>query len=216
MRSPLALGLAVALVGCSGGDDRSADVEQRPPPAPVILPDAAPSPDQLPVQPRFDPSGAAVGEPPVASGGDRPVTRDRRMLALMLVSTPSGATAAVDGKVVGRTPTYWEGPFTGREREFTFVLSGYTMARYRFVPIQDGFVHGTLEHVGDGDAGVPAIPAPVEESPPPFQPVAIDAAPPPPRRPPPDAPPPSPLPPDAGVPVPDAASPPPVVPDSGP
>ena len=84
-----------------------------------------------------------------------------RTLEILLRSTPSGATAAVDGLVIGRTPTYWEGPFTGRQHEFTFVLPGYAMARYRFVPISNGVVHGRLTRiVGEPDAGAPAAPVP--------------------------------------------------------
>lgn len=32
----------------------------------------------------------------------------------------------------------------GRPHEFTFVLPGYAIARYRFIPVRDGIVHGTL------------------------------------------------------------------------
>ncbi len=67
-----------------------------------------------------------------------------RALELVLRSTPPGAVAAVDGITVGPTPTLWEGTVDGRAREFTFVLPGYAIARYRFVPTQSGVVHGTL------------------------------------------------------------------------
>ncbi len=80
-----------------------------------------------------------------------------RMLELTLRSTPPGATAAVDGASVGPTPAFWTGPANGRQREFTFVLPGYAMARYRFVPIKNGIVHGTLKRltVDAPDAGMP-------------------------------------------------------------
>jgi hypothetical protein len=69
----------------------------------------------------------------------------RRHLELTLRSTPAGAIAAVDGLVIGPTPTFWTGKVTGRPREFTFALDGYALARYRFVPVQDGVVHATLK-----------------------------------------------------------------------
>src|SRR5205085_914810 len=52
----------------------------------------------------------------------------RRTLEIMLRSSPSGADAAVDGELVGKTPVLWEGEFTGREREFTFTLPGHGVA----------------------------------------------------------------------------------------
>ncbi|MEZ4365494.1 MAG: hypothetical protein R2939_04290 [Kofleriaceae bacterium] len=114
--------------------------------------------------PSFDPSAGHLDDddlPPTTSSR-RPVTRDRRTLEVVLRSTPLGATAAVDGVVIGRTPTYWEGEFTGREREFTFVLAGHAMARYRFVPTQSGIVHARLTKIEltPRDAGVPEIPQP--------------------------------------------------------
>jgi hypothetical protein len=92
-------------------------------------------------------------------------------IEIVLRSSPPGATAAVDGVPSGPTPTYWAGDADGREHEFTFVLSGYASARYRFVPITSGVVHARLEAVTDEadagvadpahsvDAGAPALPA---------------------------------------------------------
>jgi len=169
--------LAVVLVStlgigaCSGDDDDGASAPPPPPPMPEYLIDAAPEPlagEPATMMPSYDPaSGYHLDDAEATAPGgvrrsERAAPRERRILALMLKSTPSGATAAVDGKVVGRTPLLWEGEFTGREREFTFVLPGYSMARYRFVPIRDGFVHGRLHRVAIdiGDAGVPEIPVP--------------------------------------------------------
>jgi hypothetical protein len=187
----------VLIAGCSG--ESGGETKAPPPPMPAYLVDAAPEPARTPL-PAYDPaSGYHLDD---AEGGtearrpDRAAPRERRYLQLMLKSTPSGAIAAVDGKVLGRTPLFWEGEFTGREREFTFVLPGYSMARYRFVPVQDGFVHGRLEKVASdlGDAGVPAIPTPEPVQRPVPQPrprpVPIDAAPPPPPPAPDAAPPP--------------------------
>ena len=198
--------LVVVLAGC-GGDD-GAETKPPPPPMPGYLVDAAAEATPT-VLPSYDPaSGYHLDD---AEGGtaarrtERTAPRERRVLQLMLKSTPSGALAAVDGKVLGRTPLFWEGEFTGREREFTFVLPGYTMARYRFVPIKDGFVHGRLEKVStDGDAGVPVIPSPPQPgdetySGPAPSSAAVVPERPPPRRP--SAPPPGPAitPSDAGV-----------------
>ena len=83
----------------------------------------------------------ALGE----RGGERAVIR------VILESTPSGAMAAVDGATVGRTPTLWSGEVDGKPHEFTFVLPGHAMARYRFVPTTDGIVHGELHKLPDSD-----------------------------------------------------------------
>ena len=72
-------------------------------------------------------------------------SRVARRLEVLLRSTPPGALAAVDGVSIGPTPILWEGEFTGREREFTFALAGHRVARYRFVPLSNGVVHGRLE-----------------------------------------------------------------------
>jgi hypothetical protein len=68
-----------------------------------------------------------------------------RTLRLTLRSAPPGATALIDGIAIGVTPTYWEGPATGKPRDFVFTLRGYAMARYRFVPTTHGTVHATLK-----------------------------------------------------------------------
>jgi len=85
-------------------------------------------------------------EPPAlrAPAASRPPAVERRPIHIKLLSTPSGALAAVDGTPVGRTPAFWQGEFTGMPREFTFVLPGHAMARYRFVPTTSGVIHGTL------------------------------------------------------------------------
>jgi hypothetical protein len=75
----------------------------------------------------------------------RPQPRAKReTLQIVLRSSPPGSQASVDGVIVGTTPTYWQGEKSGSPREFTFVLTGYSIARYRFVPIKDGIVHATL------------------------------------------------------------------------
>lgn len=90
-----------------------------------------------------------------------------RVLRLTLRSTPPGATALVDGVPIGATPTYWEGPASGKPRNFVFTLRGHSMARYRFVPTTDGVVHATLKKLAaePADAG-PAHDEPAENEPP--------------------------------------------------
>lgn len=125
-----------------------------------------------PTDPHVDTGASAV---PAAGAGEfhlddpevdydpmrRPTAgRKARALELVLRSTPPGAVAAVDGVTVGPTPALWEGSGDGRAREFTFVLPGYAIARYRFVPTQSGVVHGTLGRLkAQPDAG-PVEPAP--------------------------------------------------------
>lgn len=100
-------------------------------------------------------------------------SRPSRAIDVVLRSTPTGAQAAVDGLVIGPTPAYWNGTADGREHEFTFVLSGHAIARYRFVPITSGTIHARLVPISDDvDAGVP----PPEVVPPrPWEPVQPDA-----------------------------------------
>jgi hypothetical protein len=68
--------------------------------------------------------------------------------------------ASVDGTVIGRTPAYWEGEADGTPREVTFVSPGHAMARYRFIPVTSGTIHGRLEklRVDFPDAGPPPGP----------------------------------------------------------
>jgi hypothetical protein len=92
---------------------------------------------------------------PGQSGKQRKVPA--RPIDIMLKSTPPGAWVSVDNIRVGRTPTYWFGETDGHDHEFTFVLPGYALGRYRFVPIQSGTVHARLEPVSDGpvlDGGI--------------------------------------------------------------
>jgi hypothetical protein len=83
-------------------------------------------------------------------------THPGKQIDIILRSSPTGATAAVDGVPVGLTPAYWSGMADGREHEFTFVLADHAVARYRFVPISSGVIHARLTPVSDDvDAGVP-------------------------------------------------------------
>lgn len=158
-----------------------------PSPGGALDPAAASSPAGITELPGFDPeAGHLDRDTPAASA---PATRPRRgarMLGILLRSSPAGALAAVDGQPVGRTPAYWEGELTGGEREFTFSLPGHISARYRFVPITNGVVHGHLEAIsaaaGGSVSAAPLVPAsraptgtsaPVAPAPPPAAPKVV-------------------------------------------
>jgi hypothetical protein len=72
---------------------------------------------------------------------------------ITLRSTPPGAQVAVDGRVIGATPTYTSLDADGGEHEFTFVLARHAVARYRFVPITSGIIHARLEPVSEEPHG---------------------------------------------------------------
>ena len=209
------LAAAVAAVACKGdGDKPSGDPL---PPVTVIQPiDAGVLPPEPPVVPggvtqlkSFDPAnGFHLDDAPASRPGGRLPPREKKVVQILLRSTPSGAMAAVDSERMGPTPVLWEGLLDGQPHEFTFVMAGHALARYKFVPITNGIVHGTLVKITDDrDAGTPDIPpvsgerpgaggAPAGAAPRPPAP-PIDAAPPTPTT---DAPlPPSPSPVDAGT-----------------
>ena len=177
----------VAAVLCSVCATSACRNKSAPPPAPVV---AAPvTPDAyvpgITTIGTVDPAGAHLDDDPDQPGPLKPfkAPHNARQLEILLRSTPPGALAAVDGVAIGQTPILWEGDFTGREREFTFTLAGYTAARYRFVPTTNGVVHGKLDDVelvvpgappghphhgrnpAPAPAPVPAVPAPVAPAP---------------------------------------------------
>lgn len=153
---------------------------QPPPPR-----DAAIVPDGITAIGKYDPNGGAHldDDVPVAN---RPAKnrKDGKPLDITLRSSPPGAMAAIDGAQIGRTPTFAT-VTSGSEHDFTFVLDGYALARYRFVPIKSGLVHAQMEPlVGEVDAGVVPPPEILRQPPPPPPPVdamevdaGVDAAP---------------------------------------
>lgn len=167
LRPALALAPAVALLACSGEKSERAAAANAPP-TPVAADAATPPPVYVDAgagataEPTFAPSTEFhLDEPPAARPGMRIAARDRKPGQLLLRSTPTGAIAAVDGVRIGATPVLWEGVLDGQTHEFTFVMAGHALARYRFVPVTSGIVHGTLVKLtDDSDAGVPEIPAP--------------------------------------------------------
>jgi hypothetical protein len=175
MKSPC-LGLAL-VVACGS--------EGAPPPSPPAPPATALSADAgvaidagITELPSYDPaSGFALDPDPVPRPGGR-APRSRGSVQLLLRSTPSGALAIVDGVRVGVTPVLWDGD-AGIPHEFTFGKAGHSSARYRFVPLTSGVVHGRLYKV---TTETPLPPLPVVEPPaaaprPVAPPRPIDAAP---------------------------------------
>jgi hypothetical protein len=155
--------VAVTLAACS-------DKPATPQPTPVapVPADAAPRPlGPVPIDPG---TGRFLDEDVAHRPVQTQPARQGHAIDIILRSTPTQAQAFVDGLLVGTTPTYWAGTSDGREHEFTFTLAGYEIARYRFVPITSGVIHGRLTPLSeDVDAGVPEVPMP--QAPP------IDAAP---------------------------------------
>lgn len=157
--------LATGLVaGCGPKDDTP---PPQPPPLPPDAPLVEPGVTELPA---YDPTAGHLDSPPEGRERETPTppskrNRNARMLGIMLRSTPGGAIAAVDGIPIGPTPTYWEGEFTGGEREFTFALANHAVARYRFIPTTNGVVHGQLEPINNKPgASAPAIPKPAQST----------------------------------------------------
>lgn len=185
----LVIALAVATIGCADQGDEGGDQSpppSQPPPAETTRlageSDAAPA--AHPAGSSVDHSGADSAETapgdssahiPVydpASGyhldevveyvrpARKPAPVAKKQIQITLRSSPPGALASVDGAVIGRTPTLWVGE-ANAERQFTFVLPGYVMARYRFIATTDGTVHGQLTKMTKDapDAGVANTPA---------------------------------------------------------
>ena len=176
------------LTACGGGGGGAAD---PPPPTTALTVDAGATPPPpapgITTTPRYDPRDGFHLDPdpvsPTAQGGAS--RRARPVVSLLLRSTPVGAIAAVDGQNLGPTPVLWEGE-SGRAHDFTFRLPGHALARYKFVPITSGVVHGTLVRVtyeaaeatpAGATSAAPAAGARPAEPVQPAAPVPVDAAP---------------------------------------
>jgi hypothetical protein len=93
--------------------------------------------------------------------------RPGRPIDITLRSTPPGAQVAVDGMVIGNTPAFWSGMADGHEHEFVFTMRRHAIARYRFVPVSSGVIHGRLDPIReDIDAGMRPPPEVVPPRPP--------------------------------------------------
>jgi len=155
MRFQLLLMLA-ALAGCPS-KKKQETVEQTPFVGELVRGDAGITAVVTSVGPtgmHVDEDGTphAVQAPPLPNRPGRPID-------VTLRSTPPGALVAVDGSVIGNTPAFWSGMADGREHEFVFTMRGHAIARYRFVPVSSGVIHGRLDPIHEeSDAGVPAPP----------------------------------------------------------
>jgi len=137
---------ARAPVTTSAAPSAPANPVQPPNPAQNTPGDETPAP---PDQTAPDTSGFHLDDPEIEYEIPRRSNRSRKgpPIQIVLRSSPPGAVAAVDGVTIGPTPSLWEGMADTATREFTFVLPGYAIARYRFVPTRSGIVHGTLESI---------------------------------------------------------------------
>ena len=80
---------------------------------------------------------APAGATSTAPAAPAPAPPPRPKFQIQLRSTPTGAEAAFDGHPAGHTPTTVEIADDGKEHEFTFVLAGYGLERYRTRPIPE-------------------------------------------------------------------------------
>ena len=147
------LELVILIAACGSGS--APESHKKPAPAP-----------HEPAQPGitkisgFDPStGMHLDDDTPGSHQPQPATvqpvHPGHPIDVTLRSTPPGAQVMVDGALVGNSPTFWSGTADGSPHEFTFVLPGHAVARYRFVPVTSGVIHARLEPVTDEpDAGV--------------------------------------------------------------
>jgi hypothetical protein len=155
--------LLLVLAACSGRDDEPppaapglAAVDRVAPPEGTGAAPASPTATATADASPGDPGGFHLDDATVEYHVDqRPARRKGRPIEVLLRSSPPGAVAAVDGEALGPTPALWQGEADGRSREFTFVLPGYATARYRFVPVRDGVVHGALDRLKVAPAAPP-------------------------------------------------------------
>lgn len=164
MRSALAILALVCAHACSDPPDstdktdradKPADKLNAPPDEPAGKPGQSPTANNPGAKPPETPTNNPSATPGFHLDADpepsrphiEPRRREAQPIDLVLRSTPSGATASIDGKAVGKTPAYWQGTADGRPRDVTFALPGYAVARYRFVPVRSGVVHGSLRRL---------------------------------------------------------------------
>ncbi|MCP4447043.1 MAG: PEGA domain-containing protein [Myxococcales bacterium] len=143
----IALCWGLTLLACATKDDASVSESASPSAATESTTDAGavlePAPAAITVAP---PTGTHLdGDTASYRPRDYQLRKNKsKTIELVLRSSPPGATASIDGKAIGVTPTFWSGTADQRAHDFTFVKGGYTMARYRFVATHSGTVHGSL------------------------------------------------------------------------
>jgi hypothetical protein len=158
MRLSVVLGLAGLTIACSS---KKKEEEPAPTPPPgvgtLVHADAGSTAVITDLDPNARHMDDDVGSHPVQAQPQP--NRPGRPIDVTLRSTPPGAQVAVDGTVLGTTPAFWSGMSDGREHEFVFTARGYAIARYRFVPVASGVIHGHLDPIREEtDAGVAAPP----------------------------------------------------------
>jgi len=155
MRFTAALGLA-ALAACTGKKQDEPPPSEPPPVGALVRGDAGITAVVTTVDPNLHMDDDVTAHP--VQNPAQP-NRPGRPIDVTLRSTPPGAQVAVDGTVLGSTPAYWNGMADGREHEFVFTMRGYAIARYRFVPVASGVIHGRLDPIiAETDAGVQTPP----------------------------------------------------------
>jgi hypothetical protein len=157
MRFSVVLGLAT-LVACSSKKQEAPDKSSEPAPVGSLVRGDG---GVTAVVTNVDPSGMHMDDD-VAQTPVQPQPQPARQgkpIDVTLRSTPPGAQVAVDGTVLGNTPSFWNGMADGREHEFVFTMRGYAIARYRFVPVASGVIHARLDPIHEEtDAGAAAPP----------------------------------------------------------
>jgi hypothetical protein len=123
----IAIAIAIAgLVAC-GGKKKPTPPQVVPVPIATVAPSAALDARELEDQ-----------APPRMSAA-------KPRLQITLRSSPAGASASVDGRLIGTTPVRWVVEDDGKDHLFEFVLSGFAPWKLRFSPSRDGVIHATME-----------------------------------------------------------------------
>jgi hypothetical protein len=168
MRLSVVLALTT-LVACSSKKQEEPEKSEPAPLGTLVRGDAGVTAVVTGVDPATLHMDDNVAPPPVQAPAQP--SRPGRPIDVTLRSTPPGAQVAVDGTVIGNTPSFWSGMADGREHEFVFTMRGYAIARYRFVPVASGVIHGRLDAIHEEtDAGVPTPPPEVMSPRPPTSP----------------------------------------------
>ena len=164
-----AVAVLAALAACSSKKKQDEPSTEPPPVGSLVRGDGG----ITSVVTDIDPSGTHIDDDIAARPATPPPQPSRagRPIDVTLRSTPPGAQVAVDGTVLGSTPAFWSGMADGREHEFVFTMRGHAIARYRFVPVASGVIHGRLDPIHEEtDAGVVAPPPEVVPPRPPTTP----------------------------------------------
>ena len=133
------------LVGCAACTGRKTSVAE------ALAPSVTAAEENLRLA--MAPDAAPPGVPALLPLEPTEARASPRKLTLKLRSTPSGAAASVDGKLVGVTPTVVDVAADNQAHEFTFVLAGHEPWKLRFAPSAAGVIHATMLATLTTDAG---------------------------------------------------------------